>query len=106
MVFGFLTAMYIIRRFSRKMGHNADHITTAALYSLICGVVGARIFYVVHYWAQFRERGLLEAIAVWKGGLELLGGVVLAILVIVIYLRTKKLPVRRYSPRCIPLSRI
>ena len=96
MVLGFLAAMFIIRRFSRQMGHNAEHITTAALYSLICGVVGARVFYVVHYWDQFRERGLLDMFAVWKGGLELLGGVVLAILVIAIYLRAKNLPVRRY----------
>ena len=96
MVFGFLTAMYVIRRFSRKMGHDADHITTAALYSLICGVIGARIFYVVHYWDQFRGQGLMQMFAVWKGGLELLGGVVLAILVIVIYLRVKRLPVRKY----------
>lgn len=96
MVLGFLVAMYVIRRLSRGMGENAEHITSAALYSLICGVVGARIFYVVHYWRQFRGRGLLEIFAVWKGGLELLGGVVLAILVITIYLRAKKLPVRRY----------
>jgi phosphatidylglycerol---prolipoprotein diacylglyceryl transferase len=96
MVLGFLAAMYIIRRFSRRMGHNAEHITTAALYSLICGVIGARIFYVIHYWDQFRGHGLMQMLAVWKGGLELLGGVVLAILVIAIYLRAKKLPVRKY----------
>ena len=95
MVVGFLAAMFVIRRLSRQMGHNAEHITTAALYSLICGVVGARIFYVIHYWHQFRGE-FLEIFAVWKGGLELLGGVVLAILVITIYLRIKKLPVRRY----------
>jgi len=96
MVLGFLSAMFVIRRLSRGMGENAEHITTAALYSLIYGVVGARIFYIVHYWRQFRGRGLSEIFAVWNGGLELLGGVVLAILVIAVYLRAKKLPVRRY----------
>jgi len=96
MVVGFLAAMYLIRRLSRQMGHDAEHITTAALYSLICGVIGSRIFYVIHYWQQFRGRGLLDIFAVWKGGLELLGGVTTAILIIAIYLRAKKLPVRRY----------
>jgi phosphatidylglycerol---prolipoprotein diacylglyceryl transferase len=96
MVFGFLSAMFVIRRLSVGMGENAEHITSAALYSLICGVIGARIFYVVHYWDQFRGRGLLEIFAVWKGGLELLGGVIMAILVIMLYMRVKKLPVRRY----------
>ena len=96
MVFGFLSAMFVVRRLSRQRGDNAEHITTAALYSLICGVVGSRIFYVIHYWDQFSGRGLLEIFAVWKGGLELLGGVITAILVIAIYLRAKKLPVRKY----------
>lgn len=96
MAVGFIAAIYIIRRLSTGMGENAEHITTAALYSLIAGIVGARIFYVVHYWRQFRGKGLLEMFAVWNGGLELLGGVLLAILVIVLYLRIQKLPVRQY----------
>ena len=96
MVCGFISAIYIIRRLSRGMGENAEHVTTAALYSLIAGVVGARIFYVIHYWPQFKGRGIIDMLAVWKGGLELLGGVLLAILIIVLYLRAKKLPARRY----------
>ena len=96
MVCGFVCAIYIIRRLSRGMGENAEHITTAALYSLIAGIAGARIFYVIHYWNQFRGRGIIEIFAVWKGGLELLGGVLLAIFIIVVYLWRKKLPVRRY----------
>lgn len=96
MVCGFISAIYIIRRLSRDLGEHSEHITTAALYSLIAGVVGARIFYVIHYWPQFRGKGIMEIFAVWKGGLELLGGVLLAIFIIVGYLWTKKLPVRRY----------
>ncbi|MGA2915964.1 MAG: prolipoprotein diacylglyceryl transferase family protein [Sedimentisphaerales bacterium] len=96
MVCGFIAAIYIIRKLSRDMGENAEHITTAALYSLIAGVAGARIFYVIHYWQDFRGRGLINVFAVWDGGLELLGGVLLAVLVIGIYLRVNKLPVRRY----------
>jgi phosphatidylglycerol:prolipoprotein diacylglycerol transferase len=96
MVCGFIAAIFVIRRLSRGMGENAEHVTTAALYSLIAGVVGARIFYVIHYWSQFKGRGIVEMLAVWQGGLELLGGVLLAIFIIVIYLWVQKLPVRRY----------
>ncbi|MFA5293585.1 MAG: prolipoprotein diacylglyceryl transferase [Phycisphaerae bacterium] len=97
MVCGFVAAIFIIRRLSRSMGQkNTEHITTAALYSLIAGIVGARLFYVVHYWQQFRGARLIDIFAVWNGGLELLGGVFLSIFVIVLYLWTQKLPVRRY----------
>lgn len=95
MVCGFISAIYIIRRLSREIGDNEEHITTAALYSLIAGVVGARVFYVIHYWQDFKGARLINMFAVWDGGLELLGGVLLAVLVIGIYLRVNKLPVRR-----------
>jgi phosphatidylglycerol:prolipoprotein diacylglycerol transferase len=95
MVVGFLTAIYIVRRLSKRMGHDPEHITNVAIYSLITGIIGARIFYVVHYWDNFKDSPI-EVFSVWKGGLELLGGVISAILMIIIYLWVKKLPIRRY----------
>ena len=95
MVIGFLAAVSLIRRLSRNITSNPQLITNAALYSLIAGVVGARLFYVVHYFETFRDDPL-SVFAIWKGGLELLGGVIFAITVIILYLRYHKLPVRRY----------
>ncbi|MFH1614417.1 MAG: prolipoprotein diacylglyceryl transferase [Planctomycetota bacterium] len=95
MVVGFLAAIFLIRRLSRNLGHSPDHIINAALYSLIAGVFGARAFYVIHYFEQFHDNPL-SIFAIWQGGLELLGGVVLAISVIVIYIFCRKLPIRRY----------
>ena len=95
MVIGFLSAVFLIRRLSRDITPDPQLITNAALYSLIAGVAGARLFYVVHYFHKFREH-LLSVFAIWQGGLELLGGVVLAIAVIFFYLWRHKLPIRRY----------
>ncbi|MHC4665497.1 MAG: prolipoprotein diacylglyceryl transferase [Planctomycetota bacterium] len=95
MVVGFLSAVLIIRYLSRNITPNPNLITNAALYSLIAGVIGARLFYVVHHFDQFRGR-LFSVFAIWQGGLELLGGVVLAIFVIILFLWYHKLPVRRY----------
>ncbi len=95
MVIGFLMAVALIRRLSRDITPDPQMITNAALYSLIAGVLGARLFYVIHYFEKFKG-DLLSTFAIWQGGLELLGGVVLAVLVIFIYLRHHKLPIRRY----------
>jgi len=94
MVIGFLAAVSVIRRLSRDITPNPQFITNAALYSLIAGVVGARIFYVVHHFDQFQNRPS-SFFAVWQGGLELLGGVLLALVVILFYLWYHKLPIRR-----------
>ncbi len=95
MVIGFLVAVHIIRRLSRNITPDPMMITNASLYALFAGIVGARVFYVVHYFDRFRG-DLLSVFAIWDGGLELVGGVIAAVTVIAIYLRKHKLPVRRY----------
>jgi len=95
MVVGFLAAVWLIRYLSRDVTPNPQLITNAALYSLIAGVVGARLFFVIHYFGQFRENPL-SVFAIWNGGLELLGGVILSITVIVLFLWRNKLPIRYY----------
>jgi phosphatidylglycerol---prolipoprotein diacylglyceryl transferase len=95
MVIGFLAAVTVIRLLSRRFTRDPQHITNAALYALIAGVVGARIFFVIHYFDQFRDDPL-GVFAIWRGGLELLGGVLLAIAVILLYIRYHKLPLRHY----------
>lgn len=95
MVIGFLAAVSLIRRLSFKITPDPQLITNAALYSLIGGVVGARLFFVVHYFDKFAEHPF-EVFYIWQGGLELLGGVVLAVAIILFYLIYHKLPIRRY----------
>jgi len=95
MVTGFLAAVLLMRRLSRDITPNPQFITNASLYALIAGVVGARLFYVVHYFDRFRT-DLFSVFALWHGGLEFLGGVVLAIVVLLFYLKLHKLSIRRY----------
>jgi phosphatidylglycerol:prolipoprotein diacylglycerol transferase len=94
MVIGFLLGLYLIGRLSRNIVSNPQLITNLALYCLIAGVVGARVFYVVHHFDKM-DRPLASMFAVWQGGLEFYGGVIFAIPVIVLYLRYYKLPIRR-----------
>ena len=94
-VIGFLAATFLLRKTARKIGENPDHVTNAALYSLIAGLIGARVFYVLHHLPQFRSQPL-SVFSVWNGGLEFVGGLVFAIVVVVLYMLRRKLPVRRY----------
>ena len=94
-VIGFITGYFLIRRLSRNITPDPGVITNIVLYCLIAGVAGARAFYVVHHFSQFR--GDLPAVfATWRGGLEFYGGIILAVPVIILYLRYYKQPIRRY----------
>jgi phosphatidylglycerol:prolipoprotein diacylglycerol transferase len=95
LVIGFLTAVWIIKRLSRDFTPRPDIVINAGLYALLAGLVGSRIFFVLHHLSDF-SGNWLSVLAIWKGGLELLGGGLPAILVILIYLRRYKLPARKY----------
>ena len=95
MVVGFLGAVTVIRYLSRHFTRDPQLITNAALYALIAGVVGARAFFVIHYFDQYRDNPL-RVFAIWNGGLEVIGGVMLAIAVILLYGRYHKVPIRHY----------
>src|SRR5512135_1961145 len=95
LVLGFLAAIALIKYLSRNLGTDPRHIINAALYSLIGGVIGARLFYVLHYPEKYQGdwTGIFRT---WNGGLELLGGVAAAVVVILVYLKYYKLPVRSH----------
>jgi phosphatidylglycerol:prolipoprotein diacylglycerol transferase len=95
LVVGFLAAITLIRLLSRNFKTDPQHITNAALYALIGGVAGARAFYVIHYPEKYQD-SVLDVFRIWQGGLELLGGVVIAVAVILIYMIYHKLHIRRY----------
>ncbi len=95
MVVGFLIAVFVMGRMARRSGYKPEWITNAALYAMLMGIVGARMFYVFHHHKQIGEN-FFDVFAVWQGGLEFLGGVVLAIVFLVLYLQRKKFPMWEY----------
>ncbi len=97
MMIGFLTAIYLCMRRAQKVRCDPDIVLNAGFLALICGVLGARIFYVVHYWdTQFKGRGIAAAFDVRSGGLEFYGGFLAAVAAIVIYLWIKRYSVRLF----------
>jgi phosphatidylglycerol:prolipoprotein diacylglycerol transferase len=94
MVLGFLAASFLMQRLSKRDGLDPAVITNAALYSLIAGVIGARIFFVLHHAREFKGE-FLKVFEIWNGGLEFLGGVILAIAFLCVYLKRAKVPIRR-----------
>jgi phosphatidylglycerol:prolipoprotein diacylglycerol transferase len=59
-------------------------------------MIGARMFYVVHYWEQFalKDQPLKAIIDISKGGMELFGGIAGAIVFILVYLLIRRDSIR------------
>lgn len=99
LVFGFLLGIQLARYRARRFGENPDVMTYCGILSLIGGILGARIAYVIEKWnTQFSQASnpLAAMLDVTSGGLIYYGGVVLATLMTLAYLFLKKQPMRRY----------
>src|SRR3954469_2638632 len=66
---------------ARQGGLNPEIILSLAIWLVVCGVIGARLFYVAEYWDEsFAGRSprdtFLEVINIPEGGLVIYGGLV------------------------------
>jgi len=88
---GFLLSLYLARKRAAKTGVNPDALSDMAIAGLICGIIGARLYYVIIEWGYF-SRNLAEIIRIDKGGLVFYGGIIGGALGVMWHIRKNKLP--------------
>ena len=98
LVLGFLSGVYLAQWRGRRSGESPEAVAACGALALIGGVVGARAAYIVENWDHFAaQKNFLPAVLdVTSGGLIYYGGVVLAAVMVLGWLRAKRLPTRRY----------
>lgn len=96
---GFLSAAWLAMRRAQRVKADPDVVLDLSFLALIFGVVGARAFYVVHYWGTdfaAAPNRLVAIIDITEGGLEFLGGFVGALIAVLVYAWRKKISLRLY----------
>ena len=96
---GFLTAVWFAMRRAMRVKANPDMVLNLAFICLLCGVGGARIFFVIHYWqVDFAKRAnpLLAIIDLRAGGLEFIGGLLGAFVGLAVYMAIRRESLRLY----------
>lgn len=88
----FVVATTLISLRVRRRGLNDALYYNLSLVLLLCGILGARVFYVVMNWAFFRA-DLREIVMLQHGGLVWYGGLVGATLGAWVYMRRHRMPV-------------
>jgi phosphatidylglycerol---prolipoprotein diacylglyceryl transferase len=76
---GFLFGAWILQHEGPKRGVSVDQVNTMVFWALIGTIIGARLFYVIGHYSEFD--GLGDMLALWNGGLTLLGGIAGAVLI-------------------------
>ena len=84
-----LSSAYAFYRASKNEGILVDHMYDYAIFVIISGVLGARLYYVITSDHNYETFG--EVIAIWNGGLAIYGGIIGGILAILAVSYYKKI---------------
>lgn len=105
---GFLAGISITAARAKKVGEDPALIWDLSVWVILSAIVGARAFYVILNFDEFRGN-LLSIISPFQadgtlgiGGLVFIGGLILASVVTVVYLKTKKRSLLKYLDICMP----
>ncbi|MGN1171296.1 MAG: prolipoprotein diacylglyceryl transferase [Lachnospiraceae bacterium] len=79
---------------AKVTGQDPDLYWDFALYAIVFSIIGARIYYVVFSWDNYKD-DLLSIFNTRGGGLAIYGAVIGAFLTAFIYCRVKKVPFLR-----------
>ena len=89
-----VVGLWLGHREARKEGLPADDIISAGQWSILAGLVGARLYEVLFNW-DYYGRFPSKIFAVWEGGLAIHGGLIVGPLVGAWLAAKWKLPVMR-----------
>ncbi|HZE20726.1 MAG TPA: prolipoprotein diacylglyceryl transferase, partial [Desulfobaccales bacterium] len=89
----FLAAIYVAGREAERLGLPGGKFFDLCFYIILAALVGSRLLFVILEPRTFFSHPL-EALALWRGGLDFQGGLFLVLIVAYLFIRHHKLPWR------------
>jgi len=85
---GFLTGLWVTVKIAKKNGIDGEKVTNLAVYVALAGLIGAKLLMIAFDWPDIQIFSLatLQAAGVFQGGL------ILALMTAIIYIRHNKMP--------------
>ena len=87
---GILAGLWIAVNDAKRRGQDPDMYLDFALYAIIFSIIGARIYYVIFDWANYKD-DLIQVFNLRAGGLAIYGGVIGAAITLTVYTVVKRL---------------
>ena len=82
-------------------GVDADMVYSTAIWAIIGGILGARIFHVVDRWDIYSANPA-EVLAIWSGGIALFGSIIGGLLTGAIYAKIQGYPIGKLADLAAP----
>lgn len=98
---GALAGLYLAIREGKRFGLIPDFFMDVLLIGVPSALVGARIYYVVFEWEDYRNN-LLDIFKIWEGGIAIYGALIGAFIGTFFYIRAKGYSFWRIADICAP----
>ena len=80
---GMLLASQVVMWRAKELGENPDDYLDVFLVTIVVGIIGARVYYVVFAWDAYKD-DILSVFNIREGGLAIYGGIIFGILAAVL----------------------
>lgn len=100
-VIGIMSGLFMAEYMAKKEKVNPDIVWDFFIYAVIFSIIGARIYYVIFFWDEYRNN-LGEIFNLRKGGLAIYGAVIAAFITLYIFCRVKKQSFLELVDICVP----
>lgn len=87
---GILAGIFIAAAEAKHTGQNPENYYDLAIYAVIFSILGARIYYVAFSWDMYKDN-LKSIFNIRQGGLAIYGGVIAAVITVIIFAKVKNL---------------
>ena len=87
---GMLAGILLAFLRARRTGQKVSDYENLALFGIVFGIIGARLYYVIFSWEDYKG-DLKSILNIREGGLAIYGGLIAAVLTMLIYARVQKL---------------
>ena len=81
---GIIIGVLLLEREAKKFNYPKDLIFNMCFWTIIIGIIGARLYYVLFNFSYYKSN-ILEIFAVWNGGLAIHGGLIAGAITIIFF---------------------
>jgi len=113
-IFGFTIALYgvvialgmiggfsLAAKLSKWNDFKGDYIWDFAVYAIVLGILGARIYYVIFAWDKYKD-DVLQVFNIRNGGLAIYGGLIAGFSTLFVFCYKKKINPLNFADACVP----
>lgn len=98
---GIIIGLYLLIKEAQKQNISKDIIIDIAFYTIIWGIIGARIYYVLFNIKPYLSNPL-SILYIWEGGLAIYGGIIGGFITIIYQTKKQNIKISKLTDMIVP----